>query len=495
MDMLLIWRTFMPASNKTTKLRKFISYYRPYLGLFAADMLSSLMVAALGLVLPLCVRHITNDILQSGNADVLSGILRVGALMLCIIAAKTGFGIFQDYKGHDLGARIERDIRKELFSHLQKLPLSFYDSRNTGELMSRLTNDLAGFSEVCHHVPEKILTTGIQFFGSIIILLIADWRLAMAVYAVMPVMAIYSVVYYRKLQKAYKENRERIADINAAAQESISGMRVVKSFASGDAEICKFTQANGRFYTSRVGICKSEALLYSAVEHFFTPLITVVIAVAGGFWISGGSLDIASLLMFILYAGYLTGPIPGLASVIPFYQSGISGFARVKEILDISPEISDKENAVQLEISKGHVRFVDVSFRYGNDSAYALRNVNLSVSSGETVAIVGRSGIGKTTLCSLVPRFYEVSNGSVLIDGINVKDATQDSLRRQIGVVSQETFLFSGTILDNILYGRPGASRAEAINAAKMANAHDFISEFPQGYDTDIGQGGVKLSG
>lgn len=485
----------MQNSKNPGKLRRFLSYYKPYRRLFAADMFASVMVAALGLVLPLCVRYITNDILQSGIADVFSEILQMGALMMVIITAQTGFGMFQDYKGHDMGAKIERDVRGELFGYYQKLSFCFYDNHNTGELMSRLTNDLNGFSEVCHHVPEMILTTGIQVVGSVVILLSINWKLALVTFAVIPLMSLYSVVYYRRLQKQYKTNRESMANINEAAQENITGIRVVKSFANEDLEICKFSEANSHFYKNRIGIYKSEALLYSGVQHFFTQLITVVIAVAGGFWIAGGTLDIASLLMFIMYAGYLTGPIPSLVSVIPFYQGGISGFVRVMEILDSPPDICDGENASALRVSGGCVVFDNVTFRYSGENEYVLRNMNLEVKSGETVAIVGRSGIGKSTLCSLVPRFYEVGEGAVCIDGTDVRDVTQLSLRSQIGVVNQETFLFTGTIMENILYGKPGAAREKAIEAAKKANAHDFITSLPDGYDTHIGQHGVKLSG
>ena len=485
----------MQNSKNPGRLRRFLSYYKPYRRLFAADMFASVMVAALGLVLPLCVRYITNDILQSGIADVLSEILQIGALMMVIITAQTGFGMFQDYKGHDMGAKIERDVRGELFGYYQKLSFCFYDNRNTGELMSRLTNDLNGFSEVCHHVPEMILTTGIQVVGSVVILLKINWKLALVTFAVIPLMSLYSVVYYRRLQKQYKTNRESMANINEAAQENITGIRVVKSFANEDLEIRKFSEANSHFYKNRIGIYKSEALLYSGVQHFFTQLITVVIAVAGGFWIAGGTLDIASLLMFIMYAGYLTGPIPSLVSVIPFYQGGISGFVRVMEILDSPPDICDGENASALRVSGGCVAFDNVTFRYSGENEYVLRNMNLEVKSGETVAIVGRSGIGKSTLCSLVPRFYEVGGGAVRIDGTDVRDVTQLSLRSQIGVVNKETFLFTGTIMENILYGKPGEAREKAIEAAKKANAHDFITSLPDGYDTHIGQHGVKLSG
>jgi len=415
--------------------------------------------------------------------------------MVAIIIVLTGAGMFNDWMGHVMGAKIERDMRVELFTHFQKLPFSFYDAKNTGELMSRISNDLFNIAEVYHHVPITALVYLIQFTGSFVILLFINWRLAVLVIAVMIVIAIYATFFYKKLQVSYKINQELIAGVNAAVQENLSGIRVVKSFANEDAEIRKFTGENDRFYESRARIYKSEALLFSLVEYFFTPLTTIVIVVAGGIWIAAGSIEISSLLIFILYAAYLTGPVPKLAGVIPFYQSGFAGFTRFREIMDTQPDIIDSDNAVELRVTYGRVEFENVTFRYSEGHEYVLRNINFEVRPGETVAIVGRSGIGKSTLCSLIPRLYEASDGAVRIDGVNVRDATLKSLRKQIGFVRQETFLFAGTVMENILYGKPGATAEDVIDAAKKANAHGFITGLPNGYDTDIGQRGVKLSG
>lgn len=394
-----------------------------------------------------------------------------------------------------MGAKIERDLRGELFEQYQNLSFSFYDNRNTGELLSRLTNDLHNLSEVYHHVPELIFKLGIQIIGSGIILVSINWKMALVVFAFLPIIAVYAVVFYKRMQKVYKSNRERIADINAVVQENLTGIRTVKTFANEAIEIGKFFRGNSQYYASRAGIYKSEALFYSVVEYFFTPLILVAIAVAGGIWLSDGSLDMGSLLMFIMYASYLTEPVPNLASVIPFYQQGWSGYSRFREIMDMTPDIRDEKDASEIDISEGHVAFHNVTFRYSDGHECVLRNISFDVHHGETVAIVGRSGIGKSTLCSLIPRFYDVSEGAIHVDGMDVRQVTQKSLRQQIGIVRQETFLFSGTILENILYGRPGASKEEAIESAKTANAHGFIMELPDGYDTDIGQRGVKLSG
>lgn len=500
----------MHKTGSYDKLRKFLSYYGPFKALLTADLFCSAVFAALGLILPLCVRYITNDILIAGAAatvqgaagaphgaapDVLPDILRAGAVMIAIIFAMAGARIFYDYKGHDMGAKIERGLREELFAHYQELPFSFFDEKNTGELMSRLTNDLYTLSEVYHHVPEAILIHGIQAIGTIAILIVIDWKLALVVFSILPPMAVYIIVFYNRLKKSYKENNKSIAEINGVVQESLSGIRIVKTFANESAEIDKFASVNARFYINKSGIYKSEALFYSIVENFFTPLITVAIAVAGGIWISGGTLGIANLLMFIMYAAYLTGPIPGLAGVLPFYQQGFTGYNRFREIMDTEPSIRDIPGALEIGPPEGRVEFRDVTFRYNEEHEYVLRNIDLDVKPGETVAIIGRSGIGKSTICSLIPRFYEVSGGAVLIDGADVRGITQQSLRRQIGIVRQETFLFSGTVMENILYGKPGASEAEAIEAAKKANAHDYITGLPHGYGTEIGQRGVKLSG
>jgi len=481
--------------DNSSKFRRFLSYYKPYKSLFAANMFAAFMTAAFLLALPLCVRHITSDILSSGESDVLPGILRTGALMITIIIGQTLSGTYNDWMGHIMGAKIERNLRAELFAHYQKLPFSFYDGKNTGELMSRLTNDLYSISEIYHHAPIMALTYFIQFVGSIVILLYINWRLAVLIFAVLAAVAFYVFIFYRKLQASYKTNLERIADVNTAAQENLSGIRTVKSFANEETEIEKFSVQNNRFYKSREEIYKSESLLLSLVEYLFTPLLTVVIVAAGGLWIAAGTLEVAVLLVFVMYVAYLVKPVPLLAELIPFFQSGFSGFVRFLEVLDIKPDISDAENAEELIITKGRVKLENVSFRYGDDHEYVLQNVSLEVQQGETVAVVGRSGIGKSTLCSLIPRFYEASGGAILIDDINVRDVSLNSLRKQIGVVRQETFLFAGTVMENILYGKPGAAEDEAIVAAKKANAHGFIMELPNGYLTDIGQRGVKLSG
>ena len=480
-------------------MRKFISYYAPYKVLLTADMICAVLVAALALLLPIIIRHITGTVIVYSD-DILAEIIRMGVIMVAIITAQTGFALFYDYKGHDMGAKIERDMRRELFSHFQKLPFSFFDNQKTGKLMSRITNDLHNLAELYHHGPENIAVYVTQFFGSLAILTVINWRLSMVICLFLPIMGVYSFVMFRRLNVAYKENQERIADVNAQAEENLSSIRIVQSFAAEEFEKQKFASANERFYKSRSSIYKHEAYHFTVVEFYFAQLITVAIIAAGAYMISQGTLAPADLLIFVLYANYMRDPIPRLAFMVQQYQEGLAGYRRFREIVDTVPDIRDSSDAKELKITKGHVVFNNVSFRYQDPNSdiplpEVFSNINLDVKPGETVAIVGPSGIGKTTLCSLIPRFYDVSSGDILIDGISIKEFKLSSLRQQIGVVRQETFLFAGTVLENILYGNISATRDEAVSAAKEANAHDFIMRLPNGYDTEVGQRGIRLSG
>ena len=485
----------MHFADKAKKRNRFLSYYKPYRALLLADLVCAAVIAVIALALPICVRYITQDVLESGLADATPTILQVGALMMLLIAVQTACGLFYDYKGHDMGAKIERDMRRELFAKMQKLPLRFFDGQRSGALSSRLTNDLLNLAELYHHGPENLVVYGTEFVGALVILLVLNPKLALVSCAVLPVMGIYSYCFYSRLQRAYTKSREHIADVNAQAEDTLSGIRVVKSFANERLEADKFERRNHLFYRSRANIYKYEAFHFTVMSTFFMQLITVAVVVFGGIWIAQGSLGVADLLVFILYVAYLTAPIPKLAFMVQQYQEGIAGYRRFCEIMDKEDETGEAENAIELPHVQGHIAFEHVAFRYSEEQEYVLRDINLEVKPGQMVAIVGSSGVGKTTLCSLLPRFYEVEAGRILLDGIDIQNVSLASLRGHIGMVQQENFLFAGTVWENIAYGKPDASREDVVEAAVRANAHEFIMHLPNGYDTDIGQRGVKLSG
>ena len=435
------------------------------------------------------------EFLEGHLPGALKQIYLIGALMLLLIGVQTACNFSVDYRGHTMGAMMESDMRNELFDHYQKLSFRFYDEQRTGQLMSRITNDLLSLAELYHHGPEDYLIYSVKFFGAFIILLNINAQLTLAVFLFLPILAIYSFYFNKRMHIALKRNKERIGDVNAQVEDTLSGIRVVKSFTNEEMEKKKFAYENNRFLESRKSGYKMEAHLFQGVGTIIQ-LITVTVIVFGGASIAkGASLDLADLITFLLYIGNLIEPIQKLTHMTQQYQEGITGFERFMEILEVEPEIQDSANAIDLKNVQGNVEFKDVGFKYHEDHTYVLKNISLEVKAGDTVAIVGSSGVGKTTMCSLIPRFYEVSEGEVLLDGINVKDIKLSSLRRNVGVVQQDVYLFAGTVIDNIRYGKPDAGQAEIIEAAKKANAHDFIMALPDGYDTDIGQRGVKLSG
>ncbi len=476
------------------RTKKFLSYYRPYLGLFAALMVCAAAAAGLSLLFPLVVRYITKTVLESGLAGGLAQVYAAGALMLALALAQSALGFFVDYRGHAMGAMMERDMRRELFDHLQKLSFGFYDRQKTGQLMSRITNDLFSLAELYHHGPEDYMIYSVRFVGAFVILAQINLKLTLAVFLFLPVLAVFGLYFSRKMHAALKRNKERIGDINAQVEDTLAGIRVVKSFTNEETEKARFAYANDRFLESRKAGYKAEAYVYDGVA-LITQLITITVVVFGGASILNATLDLADLITFLLYIGNLIEPVQKLAHMTAQFQEGITGFERFMEIMEIEPEIADSPNAVELPRVRGDVRFVNVGFRYHDRQDYVLKNLSLEARAGEMIALVGTSGVGKTTLCSLIPRFYEASEGQVLLDGIDVRQIRLSSLRRSIGVVQQDVYLFAGTVRENILYGKPGASMAEVIAAAKKANAHEFILALPDGYETDIGQRGVRLSG
>ncbi len=476
------------------RTKKFFSYYKPYLGLFLALMVCAFIVAAITLVFPLLTRYIMKNVLEGNLPNALEQIYWVGALMLVLIAVHTACNFVVDYRGHSMGAMMESDMRSELFEHYQKLPFRFYDEQKTGQLMSRITNDLFMLAELYHHGPEDYIIYAVKFIGAFIILLTINVELTIAVFLFIPMMALFSVIFNKRMHRALKRVKERIGDINAQLEDNLSGIRVVKSFANEEIEKQKFAHENNRFLESRKYGYKNEAYFSGGISAF-TQLITVTVVVFGGASIVNASLDLADLITFLLYIGNFLEPIQRLPHMTMQYQEGITGFERFMEILEFEPDIQDSPGAVELDHVRGRLEFRNVSFRYQPHLDPVLENISLDVKAGETIALVGSSGVGKTTLCSLIPRFYEVSEGQIYLDSVNVQNIALRSLRRNIGVVHQDVYLFSGTVFENIRYGKPSASRDEVIAAAQKANAHDFIMQLPHGYDTDIGQRGVKLSG
>lgn len=475
-------------------IKKFFSYYKPYLTLFLSVLACAFIVSAVTLVFPLLVRYITKDVLEGDLSTALSEVYWIGGLMLVLVGIQNIGNYFVDYKGHEIGARMERDMRSELFAHMQKLSFSFYDKEKTGQLMSRITNDLLLLSELYHHGPEDYMKYLVRFIGAFFILFHINAPLTIAVFCFLPFLGVFTLYFNKMLNKALRRNKERIGDVNAQVEDSLSGIRVVKSFANELVEIEKFNRENNRFLNSRKNTYKAEALLYNSFETIIQ-LITITVIIFGSANIVNNKLDLADLVTFLLYINFMIEPIQRLTHMSTQLQEGITGFQRFMEIMNLKPAIENKPNAITMPEVHGEIEFKQVSLRYEDHLDFVLANLSLRVQPGEYVALVGPSGAGKTTLCSLIPRFYDVTDGDVLLDGINVRDIDLQSLRNSIGIVQQDVYLFAGTVMENIRYGNPAASDEDIIMAAKHANAHDFIMSLPNGYRSEIGQRGVKLSG
>jgi ATP-binding cassette subfamily B protein len=478
----------------SARSKKFLSYYKPYVRLLLADMACALIVSVVTLILPLCTRYITKNVLGGITPNALSQIYTIGAVMLVLLVIYALCNMFVDYRGHMMGAMMESDMRRELFEHYQKLSFSFYDEQRTGQLMTRIANDSFALAELYHHGPEDIVISALNFIGAFIILMNVNVRLTLIVLCFLPIMATYAYYFNKRMKIALRRSKDRIGDINAQVEDTLAGIRVVKSFTNEDIEKRKFESENNRFVSSRSDGYKSDAY-FSNGMIVFIQLMAIAVIVFGGAGIVQGSLDLADLLTFLLYIGILIEPIQRFSNFTRMYQEGITGFDRFMEVLEVEPDIQDSADAIELSHVQGNIEFRNVSFKYKEGYAHVLKNIFLNINVGEYVALVGASGVGKTTLCSLIPRFYEVSAGQILLDGKNIGDISLRSLRRNIGIVQQDVYLFAGTVADNIRYGKLDATRQEIIEAARKANAHDFIMELPYGYDTDIGQRGVKLSG
>ncbi len=458
------------------------------------DLFFAILGAGVSLVLPLIVRYITGTVIYEESGLAWQTIVRLSLLMGGLLLVELVCNFYITYWGHCMGARMEYGMRNDIFEHYQKLSFTFYDNQKVGQLMSRVTNDLFEITELLHHGPEDIIISLIKIVGALVILGQINQKLTLLTACFLPLILVFALYLNKRMKRVFKQNRVKMADINGQIEDNLSGIRVVKSFANEDIEMRKFREGNDRFLAT-----KRRSYLYMGTYHSvlnaMLTAVTILVVLAGARFIIGGTMEIPDLITFLLYIANFTEPVKKLINFTEQFQNGYSGYTRFREIMDIQPDIADKKDAKELDSVKGTVEFRNVTFRYEEATEKVLDHINLTVPAGSYVALVGSSGGGKTTLCSLIPRFYDVTEGSVCIDGNDVRDVTLKSLRNQIGIVQQDVYLFAGTVMDNILYGRPDATREEVIQAAKNANAHDFIMELPDGYDTDIGQRGVKLSG
>ena len=473
--------------------KKFIKYYKPYRWLFYSDMFCALIVSAVDLAFPQLLNYLTKVTFIKSKEQIISSLVYIGIGLLAVYILRYFCQYYITSWGHVMGARMESDMRQELFDHYQKLSFSYYDQNNTGEMMSKLISDLFDISELAHHGPEIILISGLKIIGSFALLMFVNMKMTLILFAVTVFMVIFSFQKNRKMRSIFMDNRKKIAKVNSRVQDSLSGIRVVKSFANEELEREKFSSSNLEFLDSKVSSYKIMGS-FQAGNGFFQGLLYTVVLVSGGYFIANGSLKVTDLAVYALYIGIFINPIDVLINFTEQFQKGYSGFKRFIEVVETKPEIVDKKNAKALKNVQGNIEFNDVSFKY-DETNEVLNNVNIKIEKGKTIALVGPSGGGKTTLCSLLPRFYDVSSGSVTIDGADVRDVTLKSLRSAIGIVQQDVYMFSGTIRDNISYGKPEATDDEIIEAAKNANIHDFIMSLDDGYDSFVGERGTRLSG
>lgn len=476
------------------KLKKLFSYYKPYRVLFYSDMFFAILGAVITLVIPLIVRYITNEVVYFNHHKAMQTILVLGAVMIGLVIVEFGCNYFIAYYGHIMGAYMEADMRSDIFGHYQKLTFAFYDNQKVGALLSRITSDLFDITELLHHGPEDVVISIIKLVGAFVILININAPLTIVAFVFVPVMALFAWYYNRKMKRAFKRNREKIADINSQIEDSLSGIRVVKSFANEEIEMKKFNQGNKNFVNAKKVSYRYMAGYNSGLSAL-TTLVTVAVLLAGVSFLTSGAIIVTDLVTFLLYINNFVEPVKKLMNFTEMFQNGYSGFERFQEIMAIAPDIKDEKDAIVVDHLKGDITFENVSFYYEESAEKVLNNIQLKVDAGDYMALVGPSGVGKTTLCSLIPRFYDVSEGSIQIDGMDIRHIKLADLRNNIGIVQQDVYLFAGTIMDNIRYGNPNATDEEVIRAAKRANAHEFIMSFPEGYDTDIGQRGVKLSG
>lgn len=471
-------------------IKRFIPYYKPHLKLFLFDFACAIALALLSLVFPRAVNVVMDTLLPAGE---LKPVLLWGALLAALYVLQYLLQMVVEYWGHIVGVRIEKDMRHDLFEHVHQLPFSYFDNTKTGQIMSRIVNDLNEIAELAHHGPEDFLISVCMLIGTFTIMATMSWKLTLILLCIVPFMLFFSSKWNKRMRAGFTDMRAELGEINAGVEDSLSGVRVVKSFTNEDYENAKFEAGNQRFTKVKANTYYVMARFHTMIGLFSNAFYLVTL-IGGAYFVLKGEMSAGNLTAFILYVNLFLSPLQKITNLIETYQRGMASFTRFTDIMDIKPAIEDRPGAKPMSRPNGDIRFEHVSFRY-NDSQTVLDDLNFEIYSGHTVALVGPSGGGKTTLCNLIPRFYDVTGGRILIDGQDIRDVTLKSLRENIGIVQQDVFLFGGTVRENILYGRPGASDEDVIAAAKLADAHDFIMHFPEGYDTVVGQRGVKLSG
>lgn len=470
-------------------LKRFISYYKPHLRLFTLDMLASLVISLTGIIYPIITRRMLNDLIPNREYRL---IVIFGIGLLAVYLVRMGLNYFVQYYGHVMGVKMQAQMRSDMFRRLEELPYSFYDSHETGKIMSRMTNDLMDISELAHHGPENLLISGITIITSFCYLISINVPLTLIVFACVPLLVIISLSLRVKMRDAFKKSRESVAEINAALESSISGIRVTKAFTNSEKETEKFEVGNGKFVTSRSAAYKAMGQFHSGTS-FVTDVFNVVVLIAGGLFLYGGKISFGDYSTFIVSIGIFVTPVMTLINFMEQYQNGVTGFERFVEIMDAKPE-KDSDGAKDAGKLSGDIALSHVSYSY-DGAKEVLRDVSLKINKGETFALVGPSGGGKTTICHLIPHFYDVADGKILLDGKEIHSLTMESVRRNIGIVQQDIYLFNASVRENILYGRLDATDEEVMEAAKRANIHDYILSLPEGYETKIGERGVKLSG
>ena len=475
-------------------LKKFIKYYKPYKAVFFIDLLCATIISAIDLAFPQLLRTLTKTLFAGTPGKIISALIPITIGLLVAYIIQTACRYYVTYAGHMMGARMERDMRKELFDQYEKLSFSYYDQNNSGQMMSKLVSDLFDISELAHHGPENLFISLIKIIGSFIFLFMINRMLAVPMLILVVLMLVFSYGQNKKMQETFMDNRRKIGDINSSLQDTLAGIRVVQSFANERIEQEKFNRSNENFLISKDANYRCMGSFMSG-NAFFQGMMYLVTLVFGGFLIAHGRMEASDLAMYALYIGIFISPIQILVELTEMMQKGLSGFRRFLEVVETEPEIVDAADAKPLKNVKGNVCYEDVSFHYSDDDTLVLSHVSFEIPAGKSIALVGPSGSGKTTICSLLPRFYDVTEGRVTIDGNDVRKLTLESLRSQIGLVSQDVYLFGGSIKDNIAYGKPEATMDEIVDAAKKANIHDFIMELPDKYDTFVGERGTRLSG